>query len=209
VDEMRLLLARHGHATSGPDHRWTADDPLTERGLQQAAELASHLADMRRPPTRIVASSAERARQTAAACGRALGLDVAEDPRLIEFGSGAMSPFTLAEMFEQMPYDEIWHPSDSAWDGESVGAFWDRTASAVDDVIAGGGTPLVVSHGGTTTAILRHLLHVAHDAPDAVQFFVSNAGLCDVRLRADRLGRRRVLFARLNDTSFLSEVTEV
>ncbi len=206
---MRLLLARHGHATSGPDHRWTASDPLTGRGLQQADELADHLASLRRPPTRIIASTAERARQTAAACGRALDLDVSEDPRLIEFGSGAISPFTLAEMFEQMPYDEIWHPSDSAWDGESVVAFWGRTAAAIEDVVAGGGTPLVVSHGGTTTAILRHLLHVSNEAPDALHFFVSNAGLCDVRLRADRLGRRRVLLARLNDTSFLSEVTEV
>ena len=29
-----------------------------------------------------------------------------------------------------MPYDEIWHADDSAWDGESVGAFWNRTAEA-------------------------------------------------------------------------------
>ena len=55
VDEMRLLLARHGHATSGPDHRWTAEDRLTGRGLQQADELADHLASIRRPPTRASA----------------------------------------------------------------------------------------------------------------------------------------------------------
>ena len=40
----RLLLARHGHATSGPDHRWTAEDPLTEIGQAQARELGAALA---------------------------------------------------------------------------------------------------------------------------------------------------------------------
>jgi broad specificity phosphatase PhoE len=206
---MRLLLARHGHATSGPDHRWTAEDPLTPLGRRQADELGRYVASLRRPPTRIIASPAARALQTAEACGRRLGLDVTVDDRLIEFGSGAISPFTLAEMFEQMPYDEIWHADDSAWDGETVGTFWERTAAAVEEVIDGGGLPLVVSHGGTTTAILRHLLHVGPGAPDAIHFFLSNAGISDVRLREDRQRRRRVMLMRMNDTHYLSDVTEV
>lgn len=206
---MRILLARHGHATSGPDHRWTAEDPLTAIGLRQADELGRHMAGLRRPPTRIIASPAMRALQTAEACARQLRLEITVDDRLIEFGSGAISPFTLAEMFEQMPYDEIWHPDDSAWDGETVGAFWDRTAAAIEAVIEGGGLPLVVSHGGTTTAILRHLLHVGKGAPDAIHFFLSNAGLSDVRIRADRQGRRRVMLMRMNDTHYLGDVTEV
>jgi broad specificity phosphatase PhoE len=112
-------------------------------------------------------------------------------------------------MFEQMPYDEIWHADDSAWDGETVGTFWERTAAAVEEVIDGGGLPLVVSHGGTTTAILRHLLHVGPGAPDAIHFFLSNAGISDVRLREDRQRRRRVMLMRMNDTHYLSDVTEV
>jgi probable phosphoglycerate mutase len=209
MEEMRILLARHGHATSGPDHRWTRDDPLTDTGLAQAEELAAHLAGLRRRPDRIIASPAVRARQTAAACGRALGLPVTEDERLIEFGSGTISPFTLTEMFEQMPYDEVWHPQDPGYDGEPVGDFWTRTAAAIEDVIAAGGAPLVVSHGGTTTAILRHLILVDRGAPDAIHFYVSNAGLSDLRVRLDRFGNRRVMVARLNDTGYLSQVTEV
>ncbi len=209
MDELRILLARHGHATSGPDHRWTKEDPLTDIGLRQAEELAVHIAAMRRPPDRIVASSATRARQTAEACGRALGLEVALDDRLLEFGSGAISPFTLAEMFELMPYDEIWHPQDAGYDGEPVVEFWRRTAEAIEDVIAGGGQPLVVSHGGTTTAILRHLVLLDRGTPDAIHFYVANAGLSDVRVRSDRHGNRRVMLTRLNDTRFLTEVTEV
>ena len=209
VEQMRLLLARHGHATSGPDHRWTAEDPLTALGHRQAEELGRYVASLRRPPDRIIASPAVRARQTADACAHELRVEVTVDDRLIEFGSGAISPFTLSEMFEQMPYDEIWHADDSAWDGESVGAFWNRTAEAVEEVIAGGGLPLVVSHGGTTTAILRHLLHVGPGEPDAIHFFMSNAGLSDVRIRRDRMDRRRSMLMRMNDTHYLSDVTEV
>ena len=51
-----LLLARHGHATSGPDHRWDSTDPLTAVGLEQADDLARHVAALERPPTRIVQS---------------------------------------------------------------------------------------------------------------------------------------------------------
>ena len=38
-----LLVARHGQATQGPDHVWTPDDPLTELGHRQAADLAEHV----------------------------------------------------------------------------------------------------------------------------------------------------------------------
>ncbi len=60
TSEMRLLLARHGHATSGPDHRWTADDPLTELGHVQAQELGQHVAGLAARPDRIVSSTALR-----------------------------------------------------------------------------------------------------------------------------------------------------
>jgi broad specificity phosphatase PhoE len=209
VTASRILLARHGHATSGPDHRWTRDDPLTELGLRQARELAAHLARLRRPPTHIVASPAARALQTAEACGEALGLPVETDERLLEFGSGAVSPFTMAEMLEHMPYDDVWHPDDPGYDGEPIGVFWRRTAAVADALLERGGLPLAVSHGGTTTGILRHLLGVAGHLPDAVHFHIDNASLTDVRFRIDRNGNRRVVLRRLGETGYLSDVTEL
>jgi probable phosphoglycerate mutase len=206
---MRILLARHGHATSGPDHRWTREDPLTELGRRQARELGAHLAGLARPPDRIVASPAERALQTAAACGEALGLPVEPDERLVEFGSGQVSPFTLTEMLEHLPYDDVWHPDDPGYDGEPVGSFWRRTAAVADDVVAAGGLPLIVSHAGTTTGILRHLLGLAGNLPDAVHFHIDNASLTDVRLRTDRHGNRRVVLRRLGEAGYLSDVTEL
>ncbi|MGI9188363.1 MAG: phosphoglycerate mutase family protein, partial [Gaiellales bacterium] len=69
-----LLLARHGQATSGPDHRWTAEDPLTEVGLRQARDAGRAVAARSPRPDRIIASPAVRAQQTAQACADALGL---------------------------------------------------------------------------------------------------------------------------------------
>jgi broad specificity phosphatase PhoE len=148
-----------------------------------------------------------RALDTARACGEALALPVEEDERLLEFGSGGITPFTLEGMLEHLPYDDIWHPDDPAWDGETIGAFWRRTAAVAGDVVDRGGRPLVVSHGGTTTGILRALLGIGHDVPDFFHFVVDNASLTEVGFRLDRHGRRRVVLQRLNETGFLSRVT--
>lgn len=205
----RLLLARHGHATSGPDHRWDASDPLTEIGRAQAVDLGRALADRPDRPDRIVASTAVRAQQTAAACADALGLPVEDEPRLMEFGGGALSPFTLAEMLEKAPYDDIWHPDDAAWDGETIGEFWRRTAAAAEDILAGGGRPLVVSHAGTIQGLLRWTMGIAPDVPDSFALFVRNASLTEVVVRIDRHGRRRGEIHDLGVTAHLGEVTEV
>ena len=114
--------------------------------------------------------------------GAALGLDVTEDERLIEFGSGAVSPFTLAEMLEHLPYDDVWHPDDPGYDGETVGAFWRRTAAAAEEILAGRRPAARRLHGGTTTAILRWALGIAGEVPDAFHFYVANASLTDLRL---------------------------
>ena len=184
-----LLLARHGQATSGPDHRWTAEDPLTELGLRQAQDLGRAVATRSPRPDRIVASPAVRAQQTAQACADALGLPIETDARLMEFGSGALSPFTLAEMIELAPYDDIWHPHDAAWDGETIGAFYQRA--------------------GTTQGLLRWAMQIPPAAPDSFSLFVGNASLTDVVVRVDRHGRRRADLKQLGSTDHLSTATDI
>lgn len=204
-----LLLARHGQATSGPDHRWTAEDPLTELGLRQAQDLGRAVATRSPRPDRIVASPAVRAQQTAQACADALGLPIETDARLMEFGSGALSPFTLAEMIELAPYDDIWHPHDAAWDGETIGAFYQRTGEAAEAIWQAGGLPLVVSHAGTTQGLLRWAMQIPPAAPDSFSLFVGNASLTDVVVRVDRHGRRRADLKQLGSTDHLSTATDI
>jgi broad specificity phosphatase PhoE len=205
----RLFLVRHGHATSGPDHRWDTSDPLTETGFEQARELAAHLVELAVPPTRVVSSPAVRALQTAEVCSAALDLPVETDERLLEFGSGAVTPFTLTELLEHLPYDDLWHPDDAGHDGETVGEFWRRVAEAGHDIVAAGGDPLVVSHGGTSCGLIRWALGIDHRAPDSFTFNLRNASVTEIELRVDRHGRRRAHLERIGDVSFLREVTDI
>jgi probable phosphoglycerate mutase len=206
---MRLLLVRHGQATSGPDHRWTTDDPLTEIGLRQAEDVARRIAALSEPPDRIVVSPAVRAQQTAEPTASLLGLPMETDDRLQEFGNTSISPFTLAEMLEHLPYDDLWHPDDPGWDGETIGAFWRRTAAAAEDVYRHGGRPLIVSHAGTTQGLLRWALAIDPSAPDSFSLGIPNASVSDVRLRIDRHGRRRVHLRALGRTDHLTTRTEI
>jgi ribonuclease H / adenosylcobalamin/alpha-ribazole phosphatase len=209
VSDAVLLLARHGHATSGPDHRWDRSDPLTETGLAQAEDLARHLASLEERPERLVVSPAVRACQTAAPAAAALGLEPEIDDRLLEFGSGAVSPYTLGEMLEHLPYDDIWHPEDPGYDGETIGAFWQRTAAAGDDLVAAGGRTLVVSHAGTTLGLLRWALGVDARAPDSFAIHVPNASLTTVHVRLDRHGRRRVYLRTIGESGYLGTRTSM
>ncbi len=70
-----LCLVRHaaaGAAEDGTDIR----RPLSPDGQKQAKRLAGRLADRRLSPDRIIASSADRALETAAALAGALGVNV-------------------------------------------------------------------------------------------------------------------------------------
>ena len=197
-----LLCARHGQATTGPDHVWTPEDPLTELGRRQAEELAAHIAARKAPPTRIVASPFVRAIQTAEPVAALLGIAIEPDPRLGEFGNSTPSPYTLGQMHELGPYDEIWHPEDAGWDGEPIGAFWRRVAACADDVAVRPGVTLIVSHHGTTSALLRWALGISPEAPDAFDFAIPNASVTEIRSRADRHGRTRRLLRRIGDAGF-------
>jgi len=74
---MRLFLVRHAHSAPGDP-----DDlrPLTQRGREQARELAERLAGAR--PDTVVSSPLLRARETAAAIARAAGAELRVDVRL-------------------------------------------------------------------------------------------------------------------------------
>ncbi len=204
-----LLVARHGQATQGPDHVWTPDDPLTELGHRQAADLAEHVKELRRPPTRIVASPFVRAQQTAAPAAEALGLPIESDARLAEFASTLPSPWTLAEADELMPYDDIWHPGDAGYDGETIGSFFTRVGAAADDHARNDEVTLVVCHGGTTIGLIRWAMMIDPQEPDAFDLFIANASLTEIRTRLDRHGRERRHLRRVADVRYLSEVTGI
>ena len=82
-----ILWVRHGQSTWNVIDRMQGHElspPLTDLGRQQAAQAAELLAD--RDVVRILSSPAVRARQTADIIAERLGLEVVEEPLLLEKG---------------------------------------------------------------------------------------------------------------------------
>jgi broad specificity phosphatase PhoE len=95
---MRLLLIRHAEPEP-PMPRWSDHDrPLTSDGRHQAACLARALRE--RKLDRVVASTMQRAFQTAAPLASVLGIPVLPEPGLAEIALGDLAdwgPDSLAE----------------------------------------------------------------------------------------------------------------
>lgn len=139
-----LYLVRHCEA-SGQE----PDASLTRTGLLQADDLAKRFRDL--GVRRIVSSPYIRARQSIQPLATLLGLPVDEDPRLRErhLGFDPEWPVYLRQSFEDL---------DGALpDGESSRAAMERGIAALDEVIATGPFPAVVStHGQLLTLIRKH-----------------------------------------------------
>jgi broad specificity phosphatase PhoE len=149
----RLFLVRHGQSTYNAQARLQgqADPPLSDAGRAEAKLLKPALA--RFEPDRVVTSDLQRARETA----ELLGYPGARlDARLREINVGAWAGRPLAE-FPSGP-EPAWRGGPlKAPHGESWEDLQARVGAAVDELIAAGGTWLVVCHGGVVRAAVSHV----------------------------------------------------
>jgi broad specificity phosphatase PhoE len=159
-----VYLARHGESDWNVERRWQghADRPLTERGREQARELAARLTDV--PLGAVYASDLRRAWETAEAVASAHGLEVVRLPDLREVDVGSWSGCTREECAERFP-DAFarWQAGGSGWDdGESYEAMGERIVGTIRRLAAEhpDGVILVVSHGGPIRAVHAHALGV-------------------------------------------------
>jgi probable phosphoglycerate mutase len=149
----RLILVRHGQSTYNAQARLQgqADPPLSEAGRREAELLKPALAGF--AEERVVTSDLRRARETAALLGYPNAI---LSPLFREIDVGEWAGRSLSEF----PKD-----SEPAWRGGPLkapdGESWDeleaRVADALDELIAAGGTWLVVCHGGVVRAALSHV----------------------------------------------------
>jgi probable phosphoglycerate mutase len=109
IAAMHIYLVRHGQSHVNltdltASHR---DEPLTETGQAQAAALAKHLATELHVD-RLLASTVQRAAQTARCISEAIGVPVEWDDRLREVGTAHPDGSPIAQ--EQLrPYlPEMW-----------------------------------------------------------------------------------------------------
>ena len=144
-----LILVRHGESDGNAAGLLLGriDSPLTERGRGQARSLAAAVAGA----TRLVSSPLARARETAAALGT--GLPVEIDDRWIEVDYGEYDGQPLgdvpAEVWARWRSDPTFTPPG----GESLAAAGTRVRDACEELFAGpdgpargNGVVVVVSH---------------------------------------------------------------
>jgi broad specificity phosphatase PhoE len=186
-----ILLARHGESDWNRSKRWQglADRPLTERGRQQAADLAARLEDTELDA--VYSSDLQRARQTAEVVARSKRLDVQSTPDFREVDVGSWSGLTRAEAEVRFPeaYARWLHGGEGWDDGETYEAMSARVIGAVHRIAAqrDDGRVLIVAHGGSIRAVHAAALGVDVHSYRRIQRVEPNATLSAVCVEDGRI----------------------
>ncbi len=135
-----IYLTRHGQTEWNVEGRMQGrmESALTPLGVRQAEAMAGLLGELvdRDPPApwRLVSSPSGRARATAEAISRRLGLPVELDERLVEIGCGEWEGrlrHEIAHLYPEAFASREWFFG--APGGESFEDVWDRVASWLAD----------------------------------------------------------------------------
>jgi broad specificity phosphatase PhoE len=101
----RLILVRHGETVANRSYRYigNSDEPLSEHGFTQAAQLAEALAVL--PIRAVYSSPLERAYRTALPIAERLGLEARRLDALREMSFGTWEGLTRAEVMARSEED--------------------------------------------------------------------------------------------------------
>ncbi|WP_205696135.1 histidine phosphatase family protein [Conexibacter sp. SYSU D00693] len=175
-----VALARHGETPYNAEGRFQGHLPvgLTDRGLQQAHELARLAAQ--REWAALWCSPLERARRTAAIVSAAIGLEPREDARFAETHTGDWTGRAFAEVQAEDPDGfAAFERTDLGWGfpgGESFREQSDRIWAGLQEVAGGPLPALVVCHRG----VIRLALTRATGADTVGRDQIPNAALFDL-----------------------------
>lgn len=145
-----ILLVRHGQTpTTGKVLPGRASGLyLSEHGYDQAIRVAERLAVL--PVTTIYSSSLERTMQTAAPTAERTGVDIVEEPRLIEGDFGDWTGAQLGDLMKLPEWRTVQQQPDQFRfpNGESFEEIRDRMTTALDQLRNKhpGGTIVCFSH---------------------------------------------------------------
>ena len=148
-----LIFIAHASTEAVRSVRFPADEPLDERGREQAAELAASLP--RR--TAIITSPARRCRETAAAAG----LEAEVDEGIAECDFGTWSGRSLADVNDDAPDGvRTWmlDPGAAPHGGDSLETFCARIARWLDAQAEHDGRVVAITHGEVIKAAVVHAL---------------------------------------------------
>ena len=160
-----VVLLRHARTAynAGLRLQGQIDIPLDEVGRWQAEQGATALAASHKASL-VVASDLERARHTAEAYARHVGLEVVTDAGLRERSFGIWEGMTDAEIAERWPDEHaVWRsggepPVDGVESKDAVARRMEEAVLRHADALSAGETLVVVSHGSAITQAISRLL---------------------------------------------------
>jgi glucosyl-3-phosphoglycerate phosphatase len=160
-----VVLLRHARTAynAGLRLQGQIDIPLDEVGRWQAEQGATALAASHKASL-VVASDLERARHTAEAYARHVGLEVVTDAGLRERSFGIWEGMTDAEIAERWPDEHaVWRsggepPVDGVESKDAVARRMEEAVLRHADALSAGETLVVVSHGSAITQAITRLL---------------------------------------------------
>jgi broad specificity phosphatase PhoE len=144
-----LLLVRHAATGATRDFAFPADEPLDERGRDEAAQLSVPRGHG------VISSPALRCMQTAQAAG--LTVDRVE-PALAESDFGTWAGLTLPDVADEDLTAWTTDPDATPHGGESLRAFARRVGEWLDGEVLAEGADTAITHGGVIKAAVVHAL---------------------------------------------------
>jgi broad specificity phosphatase PhoE len=191
----RFFLVRHGVTADNLQMRYlgTRDEPLTEKGAEQARCVASALSQL--PVGIIVSSPLRRAADTASCILAACRVKLRMDVRLAEGSFGRWEGRTRDEVLKLGSEDAaqlaLWEsdPSCSPPGGESIESVQRRIVGLVEELSGqyAGQSVVLVSHVGPIKALLAAVLDINLQATR--RLFLDPATISLVEWGEDRVVR--------------------
>ena len=154
---MKLLLIRHGLPIRVENEGGIpADPPLSDEGREQAAKLARWLSN--EAIHAVYSSPMRRAMETASPLAAALGVDVLQEPGVVELDYDSATYIPLEELKRTDP--EHWRAQITDYFGADLEKFASTVENSVERIIAGhpGENVAIFCHGGVINAWTSHVL---------------------------------------------------
>lgn len=161
--ETTVFLIRHGETAWHAEGRVLGqrDIPLSQPGIAQAEEAAAALRGVKM--AEVLSSPLQRAIQTAEIIGQDTGIQIARDPRLIDFQLGKWTGMTYADVAKNEEYQRFVQQPESERipGGESLDDIRRRAVAAVDQALrdnATGDALAIVTHAGIIRVLITHYM---------------------------------------------------
>jgi len=161
--ETTVFLIRHGVTAWHAEGRVLGqrDIPLSQPGIAQAEEAAAALRGVKM--SEVLSSPLQRAIQTAEIIGQETGIEIARDPRLIDFQLGKWTGMTYADVAKNEEYQRFVQQPESERipGGESLEDIRRRAVAAVDQALrdnATGDALAIVTHAGIIRVLITHYM---------------------------------------------------